>query len=139
MSDSAISGVSFSLKTRRAVKTGDDDLLDEDAMLTEADKEKKVAVAGSDCRTRKKACANCTCGRAEEEQLERAQADSAEKKVEPPKEKVILKDGDAMPFMGCGSCTKGDAFRCASCPFLGQPAFKENAEGKVKLDLNDDF
>ena len=66
MSNSNISGVSFSLRTRKAVKmTEDDDMLDEDAMLTNEDKAKKVALQGSDCRTRKKACANCTCGRFE--------------------------------------------------------------------------
>ncbi|KAJ9442264.1 Anamorsin-like protein 1 [Diplonema papillatum] len=44
-----------------------------------------------------------------------------------------------MPMMGCGSCSKGDAFRCASCPFLGKPSFQEGADGKVKLNLMDDI
>ena len=35
---------------------------------------------------------------------------------------------------------KGDASRCASCPHLGKPAFKENTEGsKLVLDLTDDL
>eukprot|EP01064_Diplonema_japonicum_P018862 TRINITY_DN27544_c0_g1_i1.p3 TRINITY_DN27544_c0_g1~~TRINITY_DN27544_c0_g1_i1.p3 ORF type:complete len:137 (+),score=35.32 TRINITY_DN27544_c0_g1_i1:54-464(+) len=135
----SISTQSFSLKTRRVVKmNADDDDIEEDAMLTTEDKETKVAEKGSDCRTQKKACANCTCGRAEEEQSERAAADAETKKVAPPK-KITLSDGDAMPFTGCGSCSQGDAFRCASCPFLGQPSFKEGADGKVKLSLSDDI
>eukprot|EP01061_Rhynchopus_euleeides_P037901 TRINITY_DN65210_c0_g1_i1.p3 TRINITY_DN65210_c0_g1~~TRINITY_DN65210_c0_g1_i1.p3 ORF type:complete len:136 (+),score=73.33 TRINITY_DN65210_c0_g1_i1:57-464(+) len=134
----SISQQSFSLKTRKAVKPVDEDMLGEDDLLTEEDKQVKVAEKADDCRTRKKACADCTCGRAEEEQAERAAADAAEKKVAPPK-KIALKDGDSMPFTGCGSCTKGDAFRCASCPFLGQPSFQEGSDGKVKLNLMDDM
>eukprot|EP01059_Diplonema_ambulator_P003970 TRINITY_DN13677_c0_g1_i4.p1 TRINITY_DN13677_c0_g1~~TRINITY_DN13677_c0_g1_i4.p1 ORF type:complete len:138 (+),score=62.73 TRINITY_DN13677_c0_g1_i4:116-529(+) len=136
----SISTQSFSLKTRKVVKmSGDDnDVVGEDAMLTTQDKEVKVAEKGSDCRTKKKACADCTCGRAEQEQAERAAAD-AEAKQAPPPQKITLKDGDDMPFTGCGSCSKGDAFRCASCPFLGQPSFKEGTDGKVKLSLSDDI
>ena len=102
----------------------DDDLVDEDALLA-ADGLEPPAVdeAAAKCAPRKP-CENCTCGR--QEQLE-AEGDG----VRPPP------PADAS---SCGNCGKGDAFRCASCPHLGKPAFKENTEGsKLVLDLTDDL
>ena len=107
----------YSLKTKKPV--ADDDMVDEDDLLTEEDKATKTKEAGGGCATRKKACKDCSCGRAELE--------AAGKEVKPE---------DLTG--GCGSCPKGDAFRCATCPFLGKPAWKPGQ--KVELDsLEDDI
>lgn len=86
------------------------DILDSDTLLDEDDLQKPdPASLKSDCGTskvgKKKACKNCTCGLAEEIDQENT---SAKKTV----------------TSSCGSCYLGDAFRCASCPYLGMPAFK---------------
>ena len=81
-----------------------------------------------DCAGRKP-CDNCSCGRAE------VYADSQndnKKKQKWTKKEVVSKSS------ACGNCPKGDAFRCASCPFLGKAAFKAGEEHLV-LDLVDDF
>ncbi len=72
-----------------------------------------------DCGGRK-ACDNCTCGRKEMEE------NGGE----------VKKNQDMKS--SCGNCAKGDAFRCANCPFLGKPAFKDGEEHLV-LDLMDDL
>ncbi|KAH9599908.1 Anamorsin [Trypanosoma melophagium] len=112
---SSTTGQAFSLKTRQPI--------DEDALLTEEDRLEKEATKGEDCTTRRRACKNCTCGRA---QLEQQQQQGINVDVQ-------------MPPGGCGNCAKGDAFRCATCPFLGKPAFDNTSDGKVKLNLMDDI
>ncbi|ELA41754.1 uncharacterized protein VICG_01258 [Vittaforma corneae ATCC 50505] len=77
--------------------------------------------------SKKRKCANCTCGRSRNKSLETSK-DSREGcgefEVKPPKS-------------GCGSCYLGDAFRCDGCPYKGMPAFKEGEEFKFDDKLND--
>lgn len=122
--------------------------IDAEALLTAADRVRPVptcdpVIAGAP--RRKKACKNCSCGLAE---LEAEEANSG---------KVILLDSDSAVEVGvgdatksliaaakaapkatssCGSCFLGDAFRCASCPYLGLPAF--NPGEKVEIDIGMD-
>lgn len=133
--------------------------IDADALLTTADRTRPIPTCepvNSGAPRRKKACKNCTCGLAD---IETEEAKSG---------KVVLLDADdgekdrviaaakAAPkaTSSCGSCFLGDAFRCASCPylgvshsspegwpqlmriFLGLPAF--NPGEKVEIDLGMD-
>ncbi|XP_068618594.1 anamorsin homolog [Battus philenor] len=95
----------------------DDDIIDADQLLDEDDLKKPDKQSLRVCSTtgKRKACADCSCGLAEELRGE-------------------TKD---TPKSSCGSCYLGDAFRCATCPYLGMPAFKPGE--KVMLDLNSDI
>uniref|UniRef100_A0A0P4VK93 Anamorsin homolog n=1 Tax=Rhodnius neglectus TaxID=72488 RepID=A0A0P4VK93_9HEMI len=99
--------------------TVDDDLIDSDQLLDEDDMKKpdpeNLKVCGSSGK--RKACKNCSCGLAEE--LEENQGKGEPAPVKPS---------------SCGNCYLGDAFRCASCPYLGMPAFKPGE--KVQLSQN---
>ncbi|XP_021742562.1 anamorsin homolog [Chenopodium quinoa] len=109
-------GSSFSLKASKGlpkVQINDDmDLIDEDSLLTKDDLKKPQLPPVGDCEvgSTRKACKNCTCGRAEEEQ-----------KVE---NLGLTMDQLDNPQSACGSCGLGDAFRCSTCPYKGLPAFK---------------
>jgi len=108
--------------------TNDNDLIDEDSLLSEADRNVKPQTTSDDCdvgKSGKKACKNCTCGRAEE---------LAE--AEPTKPK-LTKEMLENPGVGsnCGSCSLGDAFRCGGCPYRGLPAFKVGE----KITIPDNF
>ncbi|OWM83385.1 anamorsin homolog [Punica granatum] len=100
----------------------DDDLIDEDSLLTEEDLKKPQLPPGGDCEigSTRKACKNCTCGRAE-----------AEEKVE---KLGLSMDQLNNPESACGSCGLGDAFRCSTCPYKGLPPFKLGQ--KVSLPQN---
>lgn len=101
----------------------DEELMDEDDLLTEEDKQRPAVVATDDCEVGagKKACKNCTCGRAD--------AEAAVQKVD------LSADMLENPQSACGSCGLGDAFRCSTCPYRGLPSFEM---GK-KIELGSDF
>jgi hypothetical protein len=105
----------------------EEELIDESALLAETEVDVSsaaVADCGPDASGKKRACANCTCGLADQEK---------EGGVRAPQtiEEKIVKSSS------CGNCYKGDAFRCGSCPFLGKPAFEPGNE-KVVLSMGDD-
>lgn len=83
----------------------DDDLVDDNDLLEDEDLSAPVNKT-FDCGTgsKRKACKNCTCGAADVEVKE------------------VVKTAEVKS--GCGSCFKGDAFRCGTCPYLGMPAFE---------------
>ena len=95
---------------------GGDGLLAPPPMI---DVEARAKAARDDCGGRK-ACDNCTCGRAEQEAMESRE-----------------EENKAPYTSACGNCSKGDAFRCAGCPYLGKPAFKEGEQHLI-LNLTDD-
>lgn len=102
-------------------------LLTENEILSAEDKARQTESCGTNGEKKpKKPCANCTCGLADE--LDNKQAQSSEKPA----------NSEPNTKSSCGSCYLGDAFRCASCPYRGQPAFKPGE--KVTVDTtSDDF
>mmetsp|Transcript_6001 Transcript_6001/g.8492 ORF Transcript_6001/g.8492 Transcript_6001/m.8492 type:complete len:178 (+) Transcript_6001:45-578(+) len=96
-----------------------DDMVDEDELLAADGLETPEVPSDVGCSARKP-CANCTCGR----------ADSNPSTTAPSEPKSMSSS--------CGNCHKGDAFRCAGCPYLGKPAFKPGQEQLV-LELTDDI
>ncbi|KAI9466920.1 cytokine-induced anti-apoptosis inhibitor 1, Fe-S biogenesis-domain-containing protein [Lactarius psammicola] len=125
--------------------------IDAESLLTDADKERPAAcepVKGGVAR-RRKACKGCTCGLAEEEEAELRSSlakvvlldgseDGATSEIAPSEKERLSKAAKAAPkaTSSCGSCFLGDAFRCASCPYMGLPAF--NPGEKVEIDLGMD-
>ena len=141
-------GVTFSLGEKKTKKTlvskasaweeededDRDEMIDEDALLTEKDKAKpNTEGEGVGCPPTRKPCKDCTCGRKEEEEM---------KENATPASSVVKMDLENDPNdetfkSACGNCALGDAFRCAGCPYLGQPAFKENDEENKVVMLDD--
>jgi anamorsin len=118
------------LKNQGTGGDDDDDLIDEDGLLNDstllaappAMSAVKTTTGGDDCAGREP-CADCTCGRKDAAAAAPGAATAEKNKIE---------------SSACGKCGLGDAFRCASCPYLGKPAFKAGEEHLV-LELQDDF
>ncbi|KAF7983899.1 hypothetical protein HWV62_18264 [Athelia sp. TMB] len=123
--------------------------IDAESLLTPADRERPVPTCepvNANGPRRKKACKNCSCGLAELEAEEAKQS------------KVVVLDGTIdgsaveltqaerlanaakiapKATSSCGSCFLGDAFRCASCPYLGLPAFKPGEKVEINFGMDD--
>lgn len=108
-------------------------VIDAESLLTAEDRARPVPTCepvNAAAPRRKKACKGCSCGLAELEEDERknskvvlldgSQNGEAREMDQAEKERLILA-AKAAPkaTSSCGSCFLGDAFRCASCPYLG--------------------
>lgn len=101
-------------------------LLKDDEILSEEDKQKPdTSCKPNDGAEKKpkKPCANCTCGLADE--------------LENEAKEQVQKVTTSVEKSSCGSCYLGDAFRCASCPYKGMPAFKPGEKVQISLDSDD--
>ncbi len=99
--------------------SADDDVIDEDSLLSLSDASASAAVkiSNDDCDLIagvRKACANCSCGRADAEAMSKPSPVAVENSA-------------------CGSCYLGDAFRCAGCPSRGLPPFKPGQKVTISL------
>jgi anamorsin len=135
-------GASFALKTKRqsskkalwTLNAPSTPTIDPETLLTDADRVRPAAcepVTAGAVPRRKKACKGCTCGLAEIEAEERANApvvlldgqiDGRAVAVSGNEKERLLAAAAAAPkaTSSCGNCFLGDAFRCASCPYMGK-------------------
>jgi hypothetical protein len=150
----------FGEPTATREDSDDDELIDEDTLLTEEDLRRPVAVRkylsfsqfgqtlimykALECAPRvgkrRRACKDCTCGLAErlaaEDAAQRSAADAQLKTLKLGADDLAEVDFTVQGKVGsCGNCSLGDAFRCDGCPYIGMPAFKPGEE--VRLLNND--
>ncbi|KAL3424333.1 anamorsin family protein [Phlyctema vagabunda] len=143
---SGVGFVDFSDDFEDPMITGEDDddeLIDEDTLLTEEDLMRPVNIP-PECAPRvgkrRRACKDCTCGLAEkiaaEDAAKRTTADAQLQTLKLEADDLAEVDFTVQGKVGsCGNCSLGDAFRCDGCPYIGMPAFKPGEE--VRLLNND--
>lgn len=109
-------------------------LIDSDSLLTDADRQRPVPTCdpvNPSAPRRKRACKNCTCGLAELEQEELKNSkvvlldgsqNGLTQEVDQTEKERLINAAAAAPkaTSSCGNCYLGDAFRCASCPYIGK-------------------
>jgi hypothetical protein len=112
-------------------------VIDAESLLTPEDKARPVPTCepvNAAVPRRKKACKGCSCGLAELEENERKNAkvvlldgsqNGEAREVDQAEKERLIQAAKAAPkaTSSCGSCFLGDAFRCASCPYLGTSHF----------------
>lgn len=102
----------------------EEELIDEETLLQQEDRQKPDSSSLRVCAEtqKRKACANCSCGLADEIEQEKL---------------TEMRQNTQNAKSSCGSCHLGDAFRCPSCPYSGLPAFRSGEQ--VVLDNSDDL
>ena len=127
----------------------DDGIIDEDSLLfSDASNLVKPPSAMNESSTKnqddcsgREPCADCTCGRSSENKKPTTSSSSRGGGIDGDNTNNGEKQNnnhENIEKSSCGKCGLGDAFRCASCPYLGKPAFKAGEEHLV-LDLQDDL
>ncbi|KAJ7499200.1 Fe-S cluster assembly protein DRE2 [Mycena latifolia] len=125
--------------------------IDAEALLTAADRARPVPTCepvNAGAPRRKRACKNCSCGLRELEEeelrtgkvvlLDGAQTGEAVEVSQDEKARLVRAAAAApKATSSCGSCFLGDAFRCASCPYLGLPAFKPGEKVEIDFGMDD--
>ncbi|KAJ7095115.1 Fe-S cluster assembly protein DRE2 [Mycena belliarum] len=125
--------------------------IDAEALLTPADRARPVPTCepvNAAAPRRKRACKNCSCGLRELEEeelraskvvvLDGSQTGGAVEVSQDEKARLVAA-AKAAPkaTSSCGSCFLGDAFRCASCPYLGLPAFQPGEKVEIDFGMDD--